>query len=91
MRSAHGRSVNSFNCYRKQSDGNGKKPSLNLKVWTHIGNKEKLPKVAQQVEKPPANAGDAGLIPGLGRSLGEDPVSLPGEFHGQRSLEGYSP
>ena len=26
------------------------------------------------------------------RSLGrEDPVLLPGEFHGQRSLEGYSP
>ena len=26
------------------------------------------------------------------RSLGrEDPVFLPGEFHGQRSLEGYSP
>ena len=36
------------------------------------------------------------LIPGLGRSPGEGngyplPVILPGAFHGQRSLVGYSP
>ena len=40
------------------------------------------------------NAGDLGLIPGLGRSLGEGngyPLQLPREFHGQRSLVGYSP
>ena len=42
------------------------------------------------------NAEDPGSIPGLGRSPGEGndkptPVSLPGEFHGQRSLAGYSP
>ena len=43
------------------------------------------------------NAGDLGLIPGLGRSPGgrwewlPTPVLLPGEFHGQRSLVGYSP
>ena len=41
------------------------------------------------------NAGDRDLIPGLGRSLGEGrlttPVFLPGEFHGQWSLVGYSP
>ena len=43
------------------------------------------------------NAGDLGSVPGLGRSLGEGngwlttPVFLSGEFHGQRSLEGYSP
>ena len=42
------------------------------------------------------NAGDLGLIPGSGRSPGErewlpTPVFLPGEFHGQRSLAGYSP
>ena len=41
------------------------------------------------------NVGDLGSIPGLGRSLGEGngnpPVFLPGEFHGQRSLVGYSP
>ena len=42
------------------------------------------------------NEGDLGLIPGLGRSPGEGnslptPVFLPGEFHGQRRLAGYSP
>ena len=39
------------------------------------------------------NAGDLGSIPGLGRPLenGMAPVFLPGEFHGQRSLAGYSP
>ena len=43
------------------------------------------------------NTGDPGSIPGSGRSPGEGngwlptPVFLPGEFHGQRSLAGYSP
>ena len=42
------------------------------------------------------NVGVLGLIPGLGRSPGEGngqptPVLSPGEFHGQRSLVGYSP
>ena len=41
------------------------------------------------------NAGDQGLIPGSGRSHGRKwqptPVLLPGEFHTQRSLAGYSP
>ena len=41
------------------------------------------------------NARDLGLIPGSGRSPGEgngNPFQyLPGKFHGQRSLEGYSP
>ena len=42
------------------------------------------------------NVGDPSLIPGLGRSPGEGngkttPFFLPGEFHGQRSLVGYSP
>ena len=41
------------------------------------------------------NAGDMGSIPGSGRSLGRkwQPtlVALPGEFHGQRGLVGYSP
>ena len=36
------------------------------------------------VKNPSANAGDAGSIPGLGRSPGE------GKSHGQRSLVGYS-
>ena len=50
------------------------------------------------VKKLPAKAGDdrdTGSIPGLGRSLGEghEPtlVFFPREFHGQRSLMGYSP
>ena len=41
------------------------------------------------------NAGDPGSIRGPGRSLEKGiqptPVFLPGEFHGQRSLAGYSP
>ena len=42
------------------------------------------------------NAGDLGSIPGWGKSHGEGndnplPVFLPGEFHGQRNLVGYSP
>ena len=42
------------------------------------------------------NAGDLGSVPGLGKSPGEGnclptPVFLPGEFHGQRTLVGYSP
>ena len=43
------------------------------------------------VKNPPANAGDIRDMDsntGLGRST---PVFLPGEFHGQRSLESYSP
>ena len=49
------------------------------------------------VKNPPAKARDVrdmGSIPGLGRSLGErrawepTPVFVPGESHGQRSLEG---
>ena len=42
------------------------------------------------------NAGDPGSIPGLGKSAREGngnpiPGFLPREFHGQRSLAGYSP
>ena len=51
------------------------------------------------VKNLPANgedAGDLGLIPESGRSPGggngnPPPVFLPGEFHGQRNLAGYSP
>ena len=51
------------------------------------------------VKNSPANAGDirdAGSIPGLGRSPWRrawqpNPIFLPGESHGQRSLAGYSP
>ena len=51
------------------------------------------------VTHPPANARDArdpASIPGCGRFPGEGngnplPVFLPGKFHGERSLVGYSP
>ena len=46
------------------------------------------------VKNLPATAGDAGLIPGSGKSPGAGngiPVFLPGKFHGERSLLGYSP
>jgi len=47
------------------------------------------------VKNPPANARDAGLIPGLGRfswrrKWQSTPVFLPEESHGQRSLVGYT-
>ena len=38
------------------------------------------------------NVGDSDSIPGLGRSPGEgNPVYLPWNSHGHRSLKGYSP
>ena len=37
------------------------------------------------------NSGDPGSIPGSGRSPREGNSYLPGESHGQRSLEDYSP
>ena len=45
------------------------------------------------VKNPPANARDAGLIPGLGKSPGRGIGNAlqPGKFHGQRNLVGYSP
>ena len=51
------------------------------------------------VKNLPANAGDSrdvGSIPGLGRPPGRGNsnllgVFLPGKFHGQMSLVGYSP
>ena len=47
------------------------------------------------VKNPPANAGDMGLIPGLGSSPGGghgNPLqySCLENTHGQKSLEGYS-
>ena len=51
------------------------------------------------IKNPPADGGyvrDTGLIPGLGRCPGggkgyPTPGFFPGESHGQKSLEGYSP
>ena len=47
-------------------------------------------------KEPTCSTGDTGLIPGSGRSAGKGngnpiPVFLPGEFHEQKSLAGYSP
>ena len=50
-------------------------------------------------KNPPASTGDSrdiGSIPGSGRSRGignwkPNPVFLPGEFHRERNLVGYSP
>ena len=43
----------------------------------------------------PANGGDAGSIPGLGRPLEQEMAAhssiFAWEFHGQRSMAGYSP
>ena len=52
--------------------------------------------MGQMVKNLPANVGDLGSIPGLGRSSGGGHVK-PLQYsylenpHGQRSLEGYSP
>ena len=54
--------------------------------------------VALVVKNPPANAGDMrdpGLTPGWGeiswrKKWQSTPIFLPGEFHGQRSMECYS-
>ena len=48
------------------------------------------------IRKTSCNAGELGSIPGSGRSPWRRewqpiPVFLPGEFHGQSSLAGYSP
>ena len=48
------------------------------------------------VKNPPANAGDGGFNPWIGkipwrRVWQHTSVFLPGESHGQRSLVGYSP
>ena len=58
-----------------------------------------LYQVALVGKNQPANAGDArdtSLIPGLGRfpwrrKRQSAPIFLPGKFHGQKSLVGYSP
>ena len=52
--------------------------------------------VASQVKNPPANAGDTGSIPELGRfpwrrRWQRTAVFLPGKSHGKRSLAGCSP
>ena len=59
----------------------------------YLSYKDLVSLVAQTVGKESAcNAGDLGLIPGLGRSLEKGiptPVLWPGEFHGLYNLQGY--
>ena len=43
------------------------------------------------VKNLPANAGDSDWTIPWGREWQTTPVFLPGKFHGQRSLVGYSP
>ena len=58
-----------------------------LKSWASL--------VAQTVKNPPAMRQtwdrSLGWEDPLGRGMATTPVTLPGEFHGQRSLVGYSP
>ena len=52
-----------------------------------------LPSGSGSNKQPACNAGDWGSIPGLKGSSGvwqPTPIFLPGEFHGPRSLPGYS-
>ena len=65
--------------------------------WSSLALLFSIVQVAVVVKNLPANAGDtgdAGLIPGVGRSLGGghgNPLSLPGESHGQRNLVVLTP
>ena len=63
--------------------------------WCQISGCKSFP-CGSVLNNAPANAGDAGLILGLGifpwsRNWQPTPVFLLGKFHGQRSLAGYSP
>ena len=71
------------------------------RVWSLVGGlRSHLPhRVGSQVplvlKNPPANAGDLGFSPWVGkiswnRKWQPAAVFLPGEFHGQRNLAGYS-
>ena len=64
-------------------------------IWLNIWKEKGFPGGSDGKEYA-HNAGDSGLIPGLWRfpwrrKWQPTPVLLSGEFHGQRSLVGYSP
>ena len=73
--------------------------SLNICPFLDIPYEIRASLVAQMVKESACNAGsakDSGSILGSGRfpqrrKLQPTPVFLPGKFHGQRSLVGYSP
>ena len=82
-------------CFNNTNNGKCKIP----KIFRHF----KIFLGGSGGKKSTCNVRDMGLIPGLGRSLGEgngnplqyccleNPVLLPGESHGWRSLVSYSP
>ena len=63
------------------------------KSWTRLSNYA-LNRLSSK-RNPPANAGDVGSVPELGRYLEKEMVThsgfLSGLSHGQKSLAGYSP
>ena len=66
---------------RRPTSGGGKKLLLAGPPWWRKGQESTSQRMS------------LGSMPGLGRSPGKEPtpVFLPGEFHGQTSLAGYSP
>ena len=76
--------------------GNTCKPmAVSFQCMTKSTTNKKKIKKKKEYTCSVGDTGDVGLIPGLGRSSGErnsypPPVFLPGKFHGQRSLVGYS-
>ena len=66
-----------------------------LHFHIHFHYSDRACQVVQWVKNPPANSGDVSSVPGLGRSWRREwqpsSVFLPGEYHGQRSLVGWSP
>ena len=75
------------------SHGNGNNTKFSQVCADKIRKRKSLGLVAQMVKNPPA-MWSPGSIARSGKSPEEGngtPVFLPGEFHGQRSLAGYSP
>ena len=65
-------------------------------LWDRAQWREKNKTLKKKSKESPCNAGDSSLIPWVGkmpwrREWLPTPVFLPGEFHGWRSLVGYSP
>ena len=88
---------NQFSPIRQKS---GQDPQEGLLVPPLQGLLPAASQMALMVKNPSVNTGDiirdAGSVPGLGRYPGvghgnPTPVFLPGESHGQRVLQDYSP
>ena len=65
--------------------------------WMEVVKRYKVPIISKYlwvalvVENLPANVGDISDAGSITRSWQSTPVFLPGAFHGQRNLVGYSP